>query len=147
MASDAWDSFRRIIDLLSSLLTLATQIAMILKLSWSIGGPFFPIICVIKPIVGTVFSRDLWDKGMSFTTLLHLPIMKLKAYYITYSVCFGYVYNEDRRRMDALKQLTRLEYRQDLISNNLEEWVLKGQSHSTLQVPLLSFALRIWDSV
>ena len=37
--------------------------------------------------------------------------------------------------MDALRDLTQLQYRQDIISNNLVEWILNGpsHSHSTLQ--------------
>ena len=132
-AKDAWRSFIDIIEFLTTLLAISTHIALIVKLSESSGGPFFPIICVIKPIFNIAFSRVLWDKSTFFTTAPPLPIMKLKAYYIISSVCFVYVYNEDRRRMDALQGLTNLKYRQDLISNNMEEWILKGQFHFTLQ--------------
>ena len=42
-------------------------------------------------------------------------------------VCFGYVDNEDRKRMDALRALACDEYRQEVISNNLGEWIINGQ--------------------
>ena len=42
-------------------------------------------------------------------------------------VCFGYIDNEDRRRMIALRALAGDEYRQDVISNNLGEWIINGR--------------------
>ena len=48
-------------------------------------------------------------------------------------VCFGYVDNEDRKRMFALRTLVDDEYRQDIISNNLGEWIINGQSSPPLQ--------------
>ncbi|KAF8803164.1 P-loop containing nucleoside triphosphate hydrolase protein [Phlegmacium glaucopus] len=101
-ASDAWESLATIIRFLTQLLSVASHLALIFNLSRSTGGPFFAIICVIKPIVNTVYARDLWDK-----------------------VCFGYVDNEDRKRMSALQALIDDGYRQDIISNNLGEWIIK----------------------
>ena len=42
-------------------------------------------------------------------------------------VCFGYVDNEDRKRMDALRALAGDDYRQDIISNNIGEWIINGR--------------------
>ena len=42
-------------------------------------------------------------------------------------VWFGCVDNEDRNRIDALQALTRDEYRQDIICNNIGEWIINGQ--------------------
>ena len=42
-------------------------------------------------------------------------------------VCFGNIVNEDRKRMNALQALTGDEYRQDIISNNIREWIINGQ--------------------
>ena len=129
VAREAWNSFVTIIGFLTTLLTISTQMALIVELSWSTGGPFFLIICVIKPIFNIFLSRVLWDKGTFSVTVLLFSITKLKVHYMTCSVCFGYVYNKDRTRMDALRDLTQLQYRQDLISNNLGEWILNGPSH------------------
>lgn len=68
-ASDAWESLSGIISFFTQLLTVGSQIALILNLSRSTGGPLFAIICIIKPIVNTVFARDLWNKGAFPTTL------------------------------------------------------------------------------
>ena len=69
---DAWGSLTEIIRFLTGLLTVASQIALILNLSRSTGGPIFAMICIIKPIVDTVFTRDLWDKGVFCSTLSNL---------------------------------------------------------------------------
>jgi hypothetical protein len=53
------------------------------------------------------------------------------SYYI-FAEFFAYVDNEDHKRMHALRALVDAEYRQDLISNNLGEWIINGQSHSAL---------------
>ena len=61
--SDAWDSLTQIIYFLTDLLNVASQVALILNLSRSTGGPIFAIICFIKPIVNRALTRDLWNKG------------------------------------------------------------------------------------
>ena len=70
--SDAWDSFTEIINFLTSLLTVVSLIALILNLSRSTGGPIFPIICFINPIVNVMFTRELWDKGAFCSPLSNL---------------------------------------------------------------------------
>ena len=67
--NDAWDSLTQIIHFLTRLLTVASEIALILNLSRSTGGPIFVIICLIKPIVDTVLTRDLWGKGAFCSTI------------------------------------------------------------------------------
>ncbi|KAF8163821.1 P-loop containing nucleoside triphosphate hydrolase protein [Crassisporium funariophilum] len=80
----------------------ASQIALIAHLSRTTGGPFFALLCVTKPLFSAFFSRMLWDK-----------------------VCFGYVDNQHHTRMKALEQLASDTYRQDIISSNLGEWIMK----------------------
>ena len=71
-AREAWSSFVTIIDFFTTLLTIVTQTALIVELSWSTGGPFFLITCVIKPIFNIFFSRVLWDKGTFSVTVLFI---------------------------------------------------------------------------
>ena len=66
--SDAWDSLTQIIQFFTVLVTVASQIGLILNLSRSTGGPFFAIICFMKPIVDTMYARDLRDKGAFCST-------------------------------------------------------------------------------
>ena len=63
--TDAWDSLEQIFDFLTRLLSVASQITLILNLSRSTGGLTFAIICLIKPIFNAVFTRNLWDKVRS----------------------------------------------------------------------------------
>jgi hypothetical protein len=67
--SDAWGSLTQIIRFLTELLTVASQIALIVNLSRSTGGPIFAITCFIKPIVETAFTRQLWTKRALCYTL------------------------------------------------------------------------------
>jgi hypothetical protein len=122
--SDAWDSLRKIIRFLTGLLTIASQIALILNLSQSTGGPIFSIICFINPIVKVVFTRDLRDKGGS----VHVfePHDESSLYHL-FIVSLGYIDNEDRNRMKALRALVGDKYRKDIISNNIGEWIIDGQ--------------------
>jgi hypothetical protein len=41
-------------------------------------------------------------------------------------VCLAYVDNEDRKRMEALQTLAGDAYRQDIISNDIGEWIING---------------------
>ena len=120
--SDAWDSLTQIFYFLTRLLTVSSQVALILNLSRSTGGPIFAIICFMKPIVETLYARDLWDKGAFCSTFKHDE----GSLYL-FIVCLGYIDNEDRKRMDALKALAGNEYRQDIISNDIGEWIINGQ--------------------
>ena len=67
---DAWESLKQIIYFLTKLLTFTSQIALILNLSRSTGGPIFTIICFIKPLVDTVFARDVWGSMGAFCSTL-----------------------------------------------------------------------------
>ena len=69
--SDAWDSLTEI-NFLNRLLAVASQIALILNLSRSTGGPLFPVICFINTIVNVMFTRELWDKGAFCSPLSNL---------------------------------------------------------------------------
>ena len=125
-ASDAWKSFREIALFLTRLLTVASQIALILNLSRSIGGPIFAITCVINSIVSVIFTRDLRDKGAFCSTLSNFKHQA--SLYHPFIVSFGYIDNEDRKRMNALRALSADDkYRQDIISNNIGEWIIDGQ--------------------
>ena len=120
--SDAWDSLTHIVYFLTRILTVASQIALILNLSRSTGGPIFAIICFVKPIIDTVYGRDLWDKGVFYLTSKHD-----KGSLYLFIVCLGYIDNEDSRRMDALRTLAGGDYRQDIISNDIGEWIINVQ--------------------
>ena len=119
--SDAWDSLTQIIYFFTKLLTVASQIALILNLSRSAGGPIFAIVCFMKPIIDTMYARELWDKGVFPFTFKHDE----SSLYL-FIVCLGYVDNEDSKRRDALQALASDRYRQDIISNDLGEWIING---------------------
>lgn len=123
---DAWNSLSQIIKFLTGLLTISSQIALILNLSRSTGGPIntFAMICFIKPIFETVFSYSLGDKG-TFSGCSTLS--NLQTLYLLFIVWFGYVDNKDRIRIDALAAFAGDKYRQDIISNNIGEWIINGQ--------------------
>jgi hypothetical protein len=59
-------------------------------------------------------------------------------------VWMGYIDNKDRKRMEALQALTGDRYRQDIISNNIGEWIINGQYPILLlKMPLSSLFVRI----
>ena len=138
--TDAWDSLEQIFDFLTRLLSVASQITLILNLSRSTGGLTFAIICLIKPIFNAVFTRNLWDKGTFCSTLWHFWIFKHDggSLYYLFTVWFAYVDNEDHNRKFALQALVGEKYRQDIISNNIGEWIVNGQY-------LISFKRCLWN--
>ncbi|KAF8163822.1 P-loop containing nucleoside triphosphate hydrolase protein [Crassisporium funariophilum] len=107
-AKDAWNSMETVIDFLKRSLALSSQIALITHLSRSIGGPFFIFLCILKPLASTAFSRELWNK-----------------------IGYACVDNEHYIRMDSLTKLVSDTFRQDLVSNNLAEWIMKEYKHAS----------------
>ena len=76
----------------------------------------------MKPIVDTMYARELWDKGVFFSTFKHDE----GSLYL-FIVCLGYVDNDDYKRMDALRILTGEKYRQDIINDDIGEWIINGR--------------------
>ena len=68
--------------------------------------------------------------GIRVRSVLHFrPFKHIESsLYHLLIVCYGYVDNEDRKRMNALQALADDEYRQDIISNNIGDWIINGQS-------------------
>ena len=131
--SDAWDSLTRILFFFTMIVTVASQIALILNLSRSTGGLIFAIICFMKPIVDTMYARNLWHNGAFCSTVKH----EEGSLYL-FIVCLGYVDNEDHKRMDALRALAGDTYRQDILSNDIGEWIINGRYLILLlKLPLL----------
>lgn len=64
-ASDAWQSLEDIIRFLTELLTVFSQLALIVHLSRHTGGPIFALLCISKPITSAVFAKYIWDKGIN----------------------------------------------------------------------------------
>ena len=124
-AIDAWYSLMKIIDFFAQVLSLTTQIALFVNVSQLTGGPFFAIVCVVKPIFIVVFRPNLFDSG-TFSTTLPAFFDPEGSLYHMFAVCFAYVDNEDAKQMSALKTFTGTGYQQDLISNNLGEWIING---------------------
>ena len=47
--------------------------------------------------------------------------------YHLFVVFFGYIDNGDRKRMDALQAFVDDDFLQDIISNNIGEWIINGR--------------------
>ncbi|KAF9035444.1 P-loop containing nucleoside triphosphate hydrolase protein [Panaeolus papilionaceus] len=90
-----------IISFFSSVLASISQILLIFHLSRTTGGPIFAILCILRPVVGLLGTKSMWDKA-----------------------CYGYVNNVDYVRMKSLTDFVGGTYRQDIISGNLGEWIM-----------------------
>ncbi|KIM46798.1 hypothetical protein M413DRAFT_440368 [Hebeloma cylindrosporum] len=101
-ASAAWEAIEEIVSFMTEVLTTGSQLALIVHLSRTTGGPTFAILCTSKPLISAAFNRTLWDK-----------------------VCFGFVENLSHRRLKALEGFANGGYRQDIISGNLSDWIVK----------------------
>jgi len=62
-AHDAWDALEEIVTFMTELLTTSSQLALIVHLSRTTGGPMFALLCIGKPLIDAAFARALWDKG------------------------------------------------------------------------------------
>ncbi|KAJ3562715.1 hypothetical protein NP233_g9397 [Leucocoprinus birnbaumii] len=68
-AALAWTSFTSIVRHVSYVMTVMTQLALILHLSASGDvGPFFAFICLIQPIVYSIMGKSLWNEGQDLSS-------------------------------------------------------------------------------
>ena len=67
-------------------------------------------------------------------SVLHFRTFKHNggSLYHLFIVCYGYIDNEDRKRMNALRTFAGDGYRQDIISNKVGEEIINGRYHILL---------------
>ncbi|KAF9445376.1 P-loop containing nucleoside triphosphate hydrolase protein, partial [Macrolepiota fuliginosa MF-IS2] len=101
-ANQAWDAFQELLHFTSIGLNIISQLTLILHLSRrDSGGLLFPLLCILQPVLSTSTSKSLWNM-----------------------ICIVKKNNEDHLRMEALSGLAKFDYRQDVISNNLQQYIL-----------------------
>ncbi|KAF9445375.1 P-loop containing nucleoside triphosphate hydrolase protein [Macrolepiota fuliginosa MF-IS2] len=97
----AWSAFDEILRFVGWIVDALSQFTLIIHLARRNGGPFFALLCIIKPIVSTISRQSLWDK-----------------------ICIVKQTNEQYIRMEALTALTGKQYRQDVISGDLQDYIM-----------------------
>lgn len=122
-AGQAWDSFLGLLQFSSLILTVTSQFVLIIHLSRrDSGGPLFALICLLRPLISTLVGKDnVWNRGEDF------PLRSTTSeIYPASIVCLVRDTSKDHQRMEALSALTKPEYREDVISNNLHNFIVEG---------------------
>ncbi|RXW11547.1 hypothetical protein EST38_g14308 [Candolleomyces aberdarensis] len=101
-AEEAWEALERLSDYFQNLVSAASQIFAMIQIASDAGGPLFVLACLARPLYEQVGTISIYD-----------------------AVCFAYDNNEDHIRLRALECLARDQYRQDIISGNLTEWIIQ----------------------
>ncbi|KAF7768394.1 hypothetical protein Agabi119p4_7637 [Agaricus bisporus var. burnettii] len=101
-AGQAWRSFEGLLQFFTLAMNVVSQLTLVFHLSRSGGGPLFSSICLLQPIMSIFIGEGaVWDK-----------------------VCIIRNNNKYHQRMGALVNLTEPKYREDVISNNLQEFII-----------------------
>ncbi|KAJ3556012.1 hypothetical protein NP233_g12074 [Leucocoprinus birnbaumii] len=101
-AKEAWTAFEEVLQHISTVLTVVSQLGLIFYVSaQDKGGILFALLCLLHPIVSTLVTRSLWNK-----------------------VCIVRETSRDQQRIEALTTLIKPEFRQDVIGNNLQAFIL-----------------------
>ncbi|KAF9440398.1 P-loop containing nucleoside triphosphate hydrolase protein, partial [Macrolepiota fuliginosa MF-IS2] len=101
-ADQAWDAFQQLLHFTRIALNILSQLALILHLSRRDSGRLlFTFLCILQPVLSTSIVKSLWSM-----------------------ICIVKKNNEDYLRMEALSGLAQPDYHQDVISNNLQQFIL-----------------------
>ncbi|KAJ2925376.1 hypothetical protein H1R20_g11685, partial [Candolleomyces eurysporus] len=100
-ALDVWYGFSGLLQYLQHFVSLASQLLVAAKITSNSGGPMFALACLAKPFFRQLIKVSVWDR-----------------------VCLSYATNEYYIRWRGLQAMAKEEYRQDVISGNLKDWLL-----------------------
>ncbi|TFK21669.1 P-loop containing nucleoside triphosphate hydrolase protein [Coprinopsis marcescibilis] len=101
----AWTSFQAVLEYIMSLVTAFSQVIVIYNAAKASGSPAFFLTCLARPIFTQLVARSIWDK-----------------------VCYAYASNADYVKMRALATLASGDYREDVLSGELGDWIIKEYS-------------------
>jgi hypothetical protein len=60
---EIWEAVDSMIRFFTQLLKTMSQLALIVHISRSAGGPLFALMCIVRPLFSALFTRALWDKS------------------------------------------------------------------------------------
>ncbi|KAJ7675676.1 P-loop containing nucleoside triphosphate hydrolase protein [Mycena polygramma] len=98
-----WDNFTALIDAVGTSIQVFSLLTYIFHLALSSRhGPIFVLLCVAKPFIRFVYRRSLWEKA-----------------HVVQATDSSYL------RLRSLKEMGETKYRQDIISGNISDYVLR----------------------
>ncbi|KAF8194623.1 hypothetical protein BJ912DRAFT_1040726 [Pholiota molesta] len=92
----ASDAWQSLEDIIRFLTELLTVFSQL-----ALIAALFALLCISKPITSALFAKYIWHK-----------------------VCFAFVDNKDYQRRKALEAFADGTYRQDIVANNLNGWIV-----------------------
>lgn len=60
---EIWQAVDTLIRFFTQLLKTTSQLALIVHISRSAGGPLFALMCIARPLFSALFAQALWDKS------------------------------------------------------------------------------------
>ncbi|PBL01655.1 hypothetical protein ARMGADRAFT_1005175 [Armillaria gallica] len=104
-ARSVWRSISGIVSFASEVAGAAGKLAVIVESSRSSGSPLFAAMCIAKPLIISFSSEPFYT----------LP-------------CLVYTDNEYRQRMQSLRSMSSTKYRSEIISGDLVNYIISGES-------------------
>ena len=62
-SGEIWQAVDSMIRFLTQLFKTMSQLALIVHISRSAGGPIFALMCIARPMFSALYARGLWDKS------------------------------------------------------------------------------------
>ncbi|KAF7346521.1 ABC transporter ATP-binding protein [Mycena sanguinolenta] len=107
-ANAIWDHFTNVMDMAETGIQAVSLLAYIFKLAISSQhGPVFVLLCLCKPVIRVFLWRSLWERA-----------------HVVEATDSSYI------RLRALKEMGVEKYRQDIISGNIGEYILREHAQA-----------------
>ncbi|KAK0482709.1 P-loop containing nucleoside triphosphate hydrolase protein [Armillaria novae-zelandiae] len=106
-----WNSFHRLLSFFSMLTSMCANLALIVRTSREFGHPLFALVCILQPLY-----------------------QNLSAVYIWGSDHFYHAENKDFIRMHAMSSLTDEQYRSEVLSGGLSDYIIAEHAKSSNRV-------------
>jgi len=62
-AGEVWHSLETIMSFTTQMLRVVSQVAFLLNLSRTTGGPIFAFLAVLQPLVSTLSNQNFWNSS------------------------------------------------------------------------------------
>lgn len=114
-ASTSWRTFRTTLAVAMTLTGAVAQLGYVFRLVRSTGhGPVFTLLCLVQPVLHTILQHSLWSKP-------HI-VEATDPHFL---------------RMKGLRELSNPRYKQDIITGDIVQYILHGNSFSLASSALI----------
>ncbi|KAJ4475531.1 P-loop containing nucleoside triphosphate hydrolase protein [Lentinula aciculospora] len=114
-----WTTFTVLLELSTKLLAVASQLGFMFHIVQSGHGVIFATLCIMKPLIGALSRKNMWSMRMQKILLSSSLTDHLREGRVVEAT------NTDFLRMRSLRTLESEEFRSDILSGDLVQYIIK----------------------